>query len=204
MTIMGEIYRAFRVQRVSNQASLGESAVTLMRRHRTRYGGYIVHFGVVVVTVGITASMAHKVEKEFTLGNKESYKIGRFELVLDELRDGGNKNYSALVAKVNVKLAATGEEVAVLEPEMRRYLKSDETTSEVALKIGPREDLYLVIAGVDEGGTRASFKVFINPLQMWLWVGAIIMVCGTGIILLPNRRAATVQASELSRDKAVV
>ena len=82
-------------------------------------------------------------------------------------------------------------EPKVLRPELRYYARSKETTNEVGLSIGLRDDLYIVLAGIDDSGINASLKVFVNPLQIWLWFGGIIMAIGTIIVLLPlgNNRA---------------
>ncbi|MFM1848407.1 MAG: cytochrome c-type biosis protein CcmF [Pseudomonadota bacterium] len=193
LTIMGEIHRGLKAQRVGRDESSVVSGVqTLVRRHRVRYGGHLVHFGVVIVTIAITASMAHKVEKEFSLAQGESYKIGRFELTLDGLKDIPQRNYQALTARVSARTVADNSVVKVLEPEMRFYPRNKENTTEVALYHSVREDLYLVLAGLDDSGKRAAFKVFINPLQIWLWVGAIIMIIGTVIVALPQSREVPV------------
>jgi cytochrome c biogenesis factor len=56
--------------------------------------------------------------------------------------------------------------------------------------MGQREDLYLILAGIDESGKKASMKVFVNPLQVWLWYGAIIMVIGGIVVAVPVARGA--------------
>ena len=86
----------------------------------------------------------------------------------------------------------------VLAPEMRFYRKNKETTTEVALRMGQREDVYLVLAGIDESGSKASMKVFINPLQVWLWYGAIVLVIGGVVVAVPMPRSsnATISARE--------
>ncbi len=201
MTVLGEYHRGIKAQRsVVASDSLVEASSKLLRRHRTRYGGYLVHLGVVVATIGITASMAHKVEREFTLAKGESYEIGRFKITLDGLEQAVNQNYESLSATTTVSSLGSGKEIGKLNPELRLYLRNKETTTEVALRMGLREDVYLVLAGTDESGSRAAFKVFINPLQVWLWIGVIIMVCGTAVVLIPSgagaRAAVRVPARE--------
>jgi cytochrome c-type biogenesis protein CcmF len=190
MTILGEVHRTIRVQRQSSQDSLGKSAVTSLKRHHVRYGGYLVHFGVVVATVAITASMTHKVERDIVLTpGGAAVTVGRFSLTLNDLKDGGNDNYTALIGQVTINATKDGALLGTLYPEMRRYSRNNESTSEVAILSSARDDLYLVLAGLDETGERATVKVFINPLQMWLWIGTIIMVIGTVIALIPRKKS---------------
>ena len=201
MTILGELQRGLGAQAAATGAATlaPSNAVALFRRQRMRYGAHLIHFGVLVMTVAITASMAHKVEREFTLASGEKYSVGRFELELQEFHDEEQANYDAVQAHVALKSAKDGSLLEVMAPEMRFYRKNKENTTEVALRMGQREDVYLVLAGIDETGTRASFKIFINPLQVWLWYGAIIMVLGGFVMALPLPRQAT--AEERSRGR---
>jgi cytochrome c-type biogenesis protein CcmF len=190
MTIMGEFHRGVRAQRL---AGGGAGAVvggvsTLFRRHRDRYAGYLVHLGVLVMTIGITASMAHKVERDFSLTTGESYDVGRFKLTLTSLDSEPLPNYDRFYAAVAVQDKATGKFIAEMHPELRHYRRNNETTSEIDLRTSAREDVYLVLVGTE--GNRASLKLFINPLQVWLWIGSLIMVLGTIVIILPSRRSA--------------
>ncbi len=197
MTIMGEYHRglkAIKPFRTSDNVTSG--IATLFRRHRTRYGGYLIHLGVVVVAVSITASMAYKVEREFTLGKGETISIGRFNFELLDVESKNTKNYESLSAVTAVYLISSGEQIATLRPEKRYYPRNKETTTEVALRMGPREDVYLALAGLDDQGQRVAFKLFINPLQVWLWFGAMIMVFGTVVVALPELITSKEQALE--------
>lgn len=187
MTIWGELQRGARVQSSITKANPWsvQTLTAMVMRHRVKYGAHLIHFGVVVMTIAITASMAHKIEREFTLAPGERFSVGRFALELEEFHEEKQPNYDALQAHVAVYSTATGKRIETLAPELRFYTKNKETTTEVALRMGQREDLYLILAGVDETGSKASMKVFINPLQVWLWYGAIIMVLGGVIVAIP-------------------
>jgi cytochrome c-type biogenesis protein CcmF len=148
------------------------------------------------MTVAITASMAHKIEREFTLAPGERFNVGRFSLELNEFHDERLANYDSVQAHVTLRALTSETPLEVLVPEMRFYRKNKETTTEVALRMGQREDVYLVLAGIDETGTKASMKVFVNPFQVWLWYGAIIMVIGGVIVAVPVARGAKVRDSQ--------
>lgn len=187
VTIVAELHRAVRSKTaVAGGASYSQAMRNVLANHQRRYAGYLVHFGVVLVCIGITASMAHKLEKEVTLGVKETLEIRRFRLTLDSIENRSKPNYEALHAVVSVDEASSGKHLAILEPEMRSYRKSQEVTSEVALLKSWKDDLYIVVAGLDPSGQKASFKIFVNPLQSWLWLGTIIMILGSMIILIPS------------------
>lgn len=198
MTIVAEVNRGLKSQSAATQPVPAYSSkysptalLQLFRRHRVKYGAHIIHFGVVMMTVAITASMAHKVEREFTLAPGERFVVGRFSLELTEFHEEDHPNYSAIQAHVNARSLKDDSVRTVLAPELRFYKKNKETTTEVALRMGQREDLYLILAGVDESGKKASMKVFVNPLQVWLWYGAIIMVLGGIVVAVPVAKGAT-------------
>jgi cytochrome c-type biogenesis protein CcmF len=192
LTIMSELYRSARIQRLArlDASSITGEVTTVLRRHRIRYGGYLVHLGVALCTVAITASMAHKVERDFALAEGESYDVGAFRLTLRGLEDVTEENYQALRAQIQVSRLSDGTELTLLSPEMRVYNRNKETSMEVAIRTSALQDLYLVLAGLDESGKKAALKVFINPLQIWLWIGAIVMIIGTIVVLEPRRVAA--------------
>ncbi len=192
MTILSELQRG-----LGTQAAVTKSAtwspttmVSLFRRQRVKYGAHIIHFGVLVMTVAITSSMAFKTEKEFTLAPNERFTVGRFSLELQEFHEENQKNYQSVQAHVALRELGNESVLHVLAPELRFYPKNKETTTEVALRMGHREDVYLVLAGLDETGTRASMKIFINPLQVWLWYGTIIMIIGGIVVAVPVARTA--------------
>jgi cytochrome c-type biogenesis protein CcmF len=190
-TILGEVGRGLKVQSAvtGNVSYSGANIAALIRRHRVKYGAHLIHFGVLILTVAITASMAHKIEKEFTLGRGEAIQVGRFSIALQDISNSRAANYEALQVKATVSTIKDGTHVTELRPELRFYPKNETTTTEVALHMGAREDVYLVLAGLDATGTKASMKVYINPLQVWLWYGAIVMVLGGLIVAVPQARA---------------
>jgi cytochrome c-type biogenesis protein CcmF len=188
LTVLFDFARGYRKQKTGEGGSTSRIARStyLIKRHRTRYAGYFVHIGVAVMAISITASMTHKVEKEFVLAPGETFMIGPFSLTLDNMQELSRKNYGALAANVSVRNRKTQTLQTVLVPELRQYFRNGESTTEVALMMGALQDVYLILAGTDETGKRAAFKVFLNPLQVWLWVGTCIVLLGTVLALLPE------------------
>lgn len=184
LTIFMEVYRTFKVHaKRDGERSAVEGVAQVWRRHQRRYAGLLVHVGVIIAAIGITASMAHKVEREFALSLGESVSVGRYTLALDTLDIRNTNNYQALYANVSVREQRDEQPITTLYPEIRFYRKNSETTTEVALRKGLREDLYLVLAGLDDTQTRGTFKVYINPLQGWLWLGVCIMALGSVLLI---------------------
>ncbi len=196
LTIIGEFHKGTKTRGGAVEGgNLATNFMSLFRRQRKRYGAFIIHLGVVFATIGITASMAHKLEREFVLGTGESYTLGRYEITLKQVASRETKNHESLYAVLEAKDVGS-DSLTVLHPELRFYKRNSETTTEVALKRGLREDLYLVLAGLDDTGAQATFKGYINPLQMWLWIGVMIMLAGTGIVIGPRTSTASEQVIE--------
>ncbi len=182
MAIGSEFHQGGKQYQRTAKVSYPLGMLASWKAHRRKSAGYLVHIGVAVVAVGITASMSGKIEKEFSLAVGESYQVGGYQLELNELKDLENENFIGLQGLVTAYRPGM-DLYASLQPELRRYKKNGESTTEVALKMGLKNDLYLILAGLNEAGDRASFKVFINPLQVWLWFGVLIMLLGTLLIV---------------------
>lgn len=148
-------------------------------------GVVLAHLGLIIMAVAITAAISFKLEKDFALSKGQTIQVGRYNLTLEALLFERLANYQSAKAWLRVQERSSERR---LVPELRSYYRPPETTSEVALHVGWLEDLYVVLAGLDESETTATFKVFINPLQVWLWIGAGLMLIGAGTVFCAGRR----------------
>ena len=184
-TIVFEFYRGTRARQSSQGGSTWHALLSLVQRNRRRYGGYIVHLGVVLAFVGITGSSAYQIEKDIVLRPGERADVGTFTLQYDRLDLLVMPTYEGFIATVRV---FRGDDLlSTLKPEKRIYFVQEQPTTEVALRTSLFEDLYVILAGF-EPSRLATFKVFINPLVAWLWIGGLVMVVGTIIAIWPERR----------------
>ena len=184
-TVMLEFYRGTRARQASMGGTVWQAFASLMSRNRRRYGGYIVHLGVVLIFVGITGSAAYQVEQDVVLPPGDQAMVGPFTLHYDNLARRVEPTHESFVATVRV--TRDGKPVAVLYPEKRLYFAQNQPTTEVALRTRLWGDLYIILAGF-ETSKIATFKVFINPLVAWMWIGGLIIVMGTIIAIWPERR----------------
>lgn len=193
VTIVSEFYRGARVMHRQTGQNMVRSVVTLTRRNTRRYGGYIVHFGVIVVMIGFAgAAFYQNTEKE--LGKGDSMQIGPYKLVVDSYTQDDKPNYSSEWAIVNVFKG--GRQVATMYPERRFYKASQQPATMVANRSTLKEDLYLVFSGVNQDTGRPIIKAHLNPLVWWIWAGAHLMLLGTIIALVPNAQPMKVISSE--------
>jgi cytochrome c-type biogenesis protein CcmF len=164
--------------------------VDLTLRNTRRYGGYIVHLGMMMIFIGLAGQAFNKdVEKEIPIGSTVS--IGRYELLLQSVDRKQEKNYVA--DRMIVEVMKDHKPVMMLYPERRNFPTNQESGTMVAIYSTLREDLYVVYAGMNPDNLP-TLHVFINPLVKWVWWGGMVVVMGTIVALVPNRAAVVVLA----------
>ena len=182
-TIVLEFYRGgiARVH-IANQHFL-RALWDLTMRNKRRYGGYIVHLGVIMIFIGITGSSAFQKEQMANLAPGDTLQIADYTLAYQGLIDQSTAHAQVVAAKIQVEKA--GQTIAPLFPARQKHQNHD-PVSEVAIRQSPKEDLYIILSGWDEQ-QRASLKVLVIPLVAWIWIGGIVMIIGTLIALGPDR-----------------
>ncbi len=178
--------------------NLFASMVQLTRRNMRRYGGYIVHFGVVVIFIGLAGS-AFNQSREEELGFKQSLNIGPYRLECQSYSQDSNPNYDTEYALLDVYRG--DKKITQLAPEKRFYTASQQPSTIVANHSTLAWDLYVIYAGKNPDTGQPIIKVFLNPLVAWIWIGVGIIVFGTGVALIPNMTAAL--AASRNRVRAV-
>jgi cytochrome c-type biogenesis protein CcmF len=162
-------------------------ALRLMDNDHRRYGGQLVHLGMVLVLVGVAGSSLYAERMNLSLRRGEAVWVGRYEARLEALTDVRGANYSGVEAKVLVTDA--GGRRFELRPQRRFYDMSVESAAEVAIRSGLREDVYIALLGWDAGGGAAAIQVLVNPLTAWIWIGAGVMFGGGVFCMLPRLAA---------------
>jgi cytochrome c-type biogenesis protein CcmF len=159
--------------------------VQLTHRNTRRYGGYIVHFGVVVVIVGL-AGAAFNQDKEQALGFGDKLTLGAYTLICRSYTQEDKPNYASEWAIIDIE--KNGRQIDTLYPERRFYKASQQAQTMPSIRSTLKEDLYLVYEGQDATG-KPILKAHLNPLVMWLWLGVWIIIGGTILALVPNAPA---------------
>jgi cytochrome c-type biogenesis protein CcmF len=157
----------------------------LVQKNKRRYGGYIVHVGVVMIFVGVLGSSVFQKEAHAPLQPGQSMAIGPYALTLDKVEDAQIQN--ATQTRAHVHVSRNGKRLPDMHPAKAMYTKSQQPMTEVALQSTAAEDLYLILGGVNEDGS-ASIQAYINPLVAFVWLGGVVMVIGTIICLADRMR----------------
>ncbi|MBL7013564.1 MAG: heme lyase CcmF/NrfE family subunit [Candidatus Marinimicrobia bacterium] len=187
-----EFWRGIRARTRKFDESILSALFQLIRKNRSRYGGYISHLGIVLMFVGFSGH-AFDIENEWGLqiGSKET--VGNYEVELAALSEVERPNHYAYIADLNVYTTA-GEFVTELHPEKRIYFHRDpnpdkrQPHSELDIYSTLVRDIYSIFTGVDPKNKVGYFKIMINPLVQWVWIGSYFLIIGTVIAMWPVRR----------------
>ncbi len=186
--ILSEFFRGAGVIARQTGKNLAVSMYLLTRRNTRRYGGYIIHIGVVIVVIGLAgAAFNRNTEQELALHDKMS--VGPYTLECVGFTQDSNANYNSDYALLDVY--RNGKKQFQMAPEKRVYLASQQPQTMVAVHSVPSWDLYVVYEGTNPDTGQPIIKAFLNPLVSWIWAGVVLMVLGTFVALVPSLTPAT-------------
>ncbi len=189
LTIVSEFARGALVVRSRTGMNFLSSMAHLTMRNTRRYGGYVVHFGMVLIFIGLAgAAFNEDVQNEVEPGSR--MEIGPYTLAVQSLTARPAQNYTA--ERVTVDVIRDGKSMMYLYPERRFYPANEITGTMVAIHSTLKEDLYVVYAGRDPETNRAVLHAYRNPLVKWIWLGGVVLVLGTALGLVPNRQPVMV------------
>ena len=195
--IVQEYVRGVQARRQATGEALPVALANLVRRNGRRYGGYVVHIGILLIALGIIGNEFYQSEGQANLKVGESVTVANYTLTYTGLEAKQGPNYTEFLAPM--ELSRNGSVIGQILPRKTIYNKNQEQPmTEVGLRPGPVEDVYVVLAGFDNFGTAdetASFKVYVNPLMSWMWLGGLVMILGVLLSSWPRRSPAAVEAA---------
>jgi len=196
-TLGQEFARGTRARHRMYQESYLVALGRLIARNRRRYGGYIVHAGMVIYFCAF-AGYAFKTEMEATLkpGASVSLKSPYGHVyTFTHLGVSQFEQLNRVVTQASVQVTRDGKSIGVVNSEKRQHFsepapgvrqKSFEPSTEVGIRSNLQEDLYIVYAGSVAGTEEAVYRFTINPLVLWVWIGGVVLVVGGLITMWPG------------------
>ena len=179
------IYGWFRESRAQHQVLGGNFLRSFWRlfiANRPRYGGYIVHIAMVIIAIGVIGSSFFDVERSIALKPGGIATVKGYTLVYEGLtRDETSQK---IVFRATLSVSRQGKLVGQLVPE-QHFPGGYPPVAEVAIHVTPLEDLYVILAGWDAEGS-AAFRVLVNPLVIWIWIGGGLLLIGGLIAFWPG------------------
>jgi cytochrome c-type biogenesis protein CcmF len=156
----------------------------LIRLQRRKYGGYLVHIGIILMAIGIIGTRFYPFEQERSLNYGQPVEIGDYTLIYENLQQEPIADYISTWATLSVYRA--GEYLTTLEPRLNQYENTDQSITVPALHPSLREDIYLILSGWSNSGDLATFKIVVNPLINFLWLGGLVFLAGGSLALWPR------------------
>ncbi len=184
VSVLGEFYKGARTRMRTVGENFAQAVYNLTMRNTRRYGGYVVHLGIVLLFVGF-AGLAFKSESKALMREGDLIHIKDYMLRCSSFTSGDTPNY--LYQRAVFSVTKAGQALGVVEPERRFYKASQQPISNVAIRTSLAEDLYVVVAGQDPESGKAVVEVFVNPLVAWVWIGGVVVLLGTLLALVPSR-----------------
>lgn len=185
--IVQEYVRGVIARRTTSDENIFTAMFSLIRRNGRRYGGYIVHLGIVMIGVAVIGNTYYQSTTNVTLQKGETVQLAGYELSYVDLETNRAANRMEFGARINVFALATGKQVGTVLPQRNIYDKTpDMPTSEVGIRMTMLEDVYVVLNGWDNGGESATFTIYVNPLTIWMWIGGLVLVLGTLLAIWPH------------------
>jgi cytochrome c-type biogenesis protein CcmF len=183
-TILLEFWKGASAIRAKDGKGLLPSMIELTHRNTRRYGGYLVHMGIVFMFIGFTGSAFNKSETG-VIPSGGSMSIGKYELKITDMQEGDNDNYAWRRAIIDV--TSNGRPIQQMEPEQRAYKASKQPASIVSIRRRLNEDLYVNFAGLSDDGRGGVVQAYVFPLVSWIWIGYWVLLFGTLVCLVPPK-----------------
>jgi cytochrome c-type biogenesis protein CcmF len=189
VSIVEEFYRGAKIRIQSKGENVLAAVVNLTLKNKRRYGGYIVHLAIVLIFIGLAGNAFNR-EASRQLSTGQEMRVGDYTLKMAGFREGDAANYR--YSQVSLEAYKNGKFLRILRPEQRVFSSGErQTTTTVALYSTPKEDLYVIFAGISDDSAVCQIKAYVNPLVFWIWFGSVVMVVGSLICLLPDSRQSS-------------
>jgi cytochrome c-type biogenesis protein CcmF len=190
--ILTEFYKGVQARHASRGEDVLTAFINLVRRNHRRYGGYIIHLGVVLIALGFIGDAFFKQETQGTVSQGEVLSVGGYQLQYKELLGYPGSDGREIVEAV-ASLSKDGKVIRDLNPRRDYFVVQEQPVSVAGVYSTPSVDVYVLLVGWDANGQTATFKVYVNSLINWVWIGGILMIIGTIIAAwsTPSQREAT-------------
>jgi cytochrome c-type biogenesis protein CcmF len=192
LTIVYDTALALRARKRIAGEGIFRGLVTLARRNQRRYGGLIVHLGVVLIILGIAGSMTYSIEKEATLGLKQELPIGNYRIQFEGLT--GSRQPTHFRVEGAFRVFHNGSDDGVLTPALKFFPTQQSPIGRAVHQSSLSEDIYLILSGFSEiDRNQATLKALVRPLVVWMWIGGFVIAFGTLICIWPIKKTDLVE-----------
>jgi cytochrome c-type biogenesis protein CcmF len=190
LTIAYDTALALRARRRIAGEGIIRGLITLSRRNQRRYGGLVVHLGVVLIILGIAGSMTYSIEREATMNLKEHLNVGNYLIEFEGLK--GSQQPTHFRVEGSFKVFHKDDAWGVLSPALKFFPNQQAPVGRAVHRSAISEDLYLILSGFSElDKNQATLKVLVRPLVVWIWIGGFVIALGTLLAILPLGKSSS-------------
>ncbi|WP_217922000.1 heme lyase CcmF/NrfE family subunit [Miltoncostaea oceani] len=182
--ITGEFWRGMKVRHALGGVSWPGSLTSMVARNRRRYGGYVVHLGIVLLFIGFAGSKGFVTESDIAVAQGERATVAGYTFV-NEGSDRTSDDHSSIVS-VTMGVYRGGERIGTMTPGVETFAADGTRSSDIAIDTSPRRDIYLFLTRLEDNGL-ARVSVYVNPLVAWIWVAGVLMFAGGLLAAWPAR-----------------
>jgi cytochrome c-type biogenesis protein CcmF len=187
-TIVQELWRGVRARRAGRREGWGRSLSHLFSRNPRRYGGYLIHLGVVVLLAGVAINASYKVESRLSsIAVGQSSTIGGYTVTFLGMLTETTPERSTVIGTFGVRDAG-GKDLGTVDAEKSFYVDREQPSTEVGILSTPGADIYIILSEPDPQGQTAAISYLVNPGMYWIWLGALLVVAGGIIVGWPQSR----------------
>jgi cytochrome c-type biogenesis protein CcmF len=184
VSIAQEFVRGLAIRRRNTGQGIGSALIGMILRGKRRYGGYLVHIGIMLMFFGWAGS-AYQKEKTAKLAPGQTTTIGDYTIRFDKLAHEEDRQKEMVTGELTALVG--GKEIDRPRPAKWFFRNHEsEPTTEVAIKRAPAEDLYITMGAYDLAAGTATVKIVVNPMVNWIWFGFMLLALATGIVLMPD------------------
>ncbi len=201
-TALAEYWRGVRARRRAQGESLWRALFNLVARNQRRYGGYAIHLGVTFMAIGIVGTQFYQQETQATLAKGQSLTLGPSTMTYADLAEFPT-NDGRQVARAVVNVYRDGRQVAELHPRRDYYVEQQQPMTIPGVRSSLIDDFYVLLVGgepISAGG--ATFKIYLNPLINFVWLGGLIFILGTLVAAWPDAEPEAEHAHQAKRAPA--
>jgi cytochrome c-type biogenesis protein CcmF len=187
LTITYDTALALRARKRIAGEGIAQGLLTLARRNQRRYGGLIVHLGVVLIVLGIAGSMTYSLEKEATLGLNQELAVGNYRIQFEGLK--GSRQPTHFRVEGAFRVFHNGNDDGILTPALKFFPTQQSPIGRAVHQSSLSEDIYLILSGFSEiDRNQATLKALVRPLVIWMWIGGFVIAFGTLICIWPMKK----------------
>jgi cytochrome c-type biogenesis protein CcmF len=179
-----EYWRGARSRMRAQGENFFVALLRLVQGNRRRYGGYLAHLGVLTLALGVTASSAFRMEREATIKPGGTITLAGYTVRLNEM--WGREEPQRVVVGASLFVERGGKRIGTLDPRLNYFRTSEQPVATPAVRSRADADLYVNLMAFERDGSSATFRVLVEPLVAWIWVGGMIVALGALVCVWPG------------------